>query len=41
MEAIFLLWRVIKHYQMDQQDLHLIFIDFEMAYDRVPREILW
>lgn len=26
---------------MDQQDLHLIFIDLEKTYYRVSREILW
>lgn len=26
---------------MDQQDIHLIFIDLKKTYDRVSREILW
>ncbi|KAL5131607.1 putative RNA-directed DNA polymerase from transposon BS [Glycine soja] len=35
MEAIYLLQRVMEQYRMDQQDLHLIFIDLEKAYDSV------
>jgi len=33
METIYLLWGVMEQ--------HLIFIDSEKVYDRVPREILW
>lgn len=38
-EENYMLRYVMKRYQMDQQDLHLIFVDLEKAYDRVSRDI--
>jgi len=32
---------LMQRYRMDQNNLHLVFIDSEKACDRVPREILW
>jgi uncharacterized protein YdiU (UPF0061 family) len=41
MEAIFLIRQLMERHQEQKNDLHMIFIDLEKVYDKIPRNVMW
>jgi hypothetical protein len=41
MEVIFLIRQLMERHRKQKNDLHMIFIDLEKVYDKIPRNIMW
>jgi hypothetical protein len=40
-EAIFLIRQLMEKYREQKKNMHMIFLDLEKTYDKIPRNVMW